>query len=276
MDIKVVVVDMDGTFLRQKPILDAEGELIGMDQDYDREVFEEVFSKLKAKGGRFVVASGNQYYQLKSFFPNLDDQITYISENGALVMENQEELFSVKMKDEVVKEIVDVLEEYPEILTEVCGKKAAYVKTGNKRFRDFMKLFYYSLEEVEAFSEIKEDEILKFALMVPETKIKKYYQMLRESVGHIIDVVDSGHGCIDLIVPGFNKATAVEFLCKRWGFTNDQVMAFGDGGNDIEMIAYAKYGIAMANAREEVKAVAYDVCESNNEQGVLKTLQRVL
>lgn len=276
MDIKLVVVDMDGTFLRQEPIVNEDGELIGVNQDYDRELFDEVFTKLKANDGKFVVASGNQYYQLKSFFPNLDDQITYVSENGALIMDNHEELFSVKIADDIVKEIIDVVEEYPEILTEVCGKKAAYVKTGNDRFRDLMKLFYHSLEEVDDFSEIKDDEILKFALLVPEGEIKEYYQILSERIGHLIELIDSGHGCIDLIVPGFNKGTAVDFLCNRWGFTRDNVIAFGDGGNDIEMLEYAKYGIAMENASDRVKAVANDVCESNNEQGVLKTLKRIL
>lgn len=155
------------------------------------------------------------------------------------------------------------------------GKKATYVKTGNDRFRDLMKLFYHSLEEVDDFSEIKDDEILKFSLLVPEEKIKEYYEILNEHIDHMIEVIDSGYGCIDLIVPGFNKGTAVDLLCNYWGFSRDHVIAFGDGRDDIEMLQYVKYAIAMENVSNQTKAIADKVYESNNEQGVLKTLKRI-
>ena len=67
--IKAVAVDMDGTFLNSQ-------------NDYDRTRFEALFSRMKEKGIRFIVASGNQYYQLRSFFSG-DRGITYVSENGA-------------------------------------------------------------------------------------------------------------------------------------------------------------------------------------------------
>lgn len=53
--IKAISVDMDGTFL------DSSGQ-------YDRERFDRLFDKMQARGIRFIVASGNQYYQLRSFF----------------------------------------------------------------------------------------------------------------------------------------------------------------------------------------------------------------
>ncbi|MFV0254636.1 MAG: hypothetical protein ACK5G7_00670 [Erysipelotrichaceae bacterium] len=68
--IKLVLVDMDEIFRKQEPIVSEDRELIGVNQYYDRELFSEVFSKLKANDIKFVVVSGNQCYQLKSFFLN--------------------------------------------------------------------------------------------------------------------------------------------------------------------------------------------------------------
>ena len=54
-------------------------------KQYDRDRFQAQFEQLKARNIEFVVASGNQYYQLISFFPELKDQISFVAENGALV-----------------------------------------------------------------------------------------------------------------------------------------------------------------------------------------------
>ncbi|MGZ7222855.1 HAD hydrolase family protein, partial [Streptococcus pyogenes] len=81
MTIKVLATDMDGTFLTSN-------------MDYDRERFERLFEIMQDQGIRFVVISGNQYYQIKSFFPDLQDMITIVGENGAYIVENGQYLKS--------------------------------------------------------------------------------------------------------------------------------------------------------------------------------------
>lgn len=73
MTVNVVVTDMDGTFLDDA-------------KQYDRVRFMAQYQELKKRNIEFVVASGNQYYQLISFFPELKDEISFVAENGALVM----------------------------------------------------------------------------------------------------------------------------------------------------------------------------------------------
>ncbi|EAA0446824.1 hypothetical protein AR994_13290 [Salmonella enterica subsp. enterica serovar Hadar] len=52
---------------------------------------------MKKRGIEFVVASGNQYYQLISLFPELKDEISFVAENGALVYEHDKQLFHGKL-----------------------------------------------------------------------------------------------------------------------------------------------------------------------------------
>ncbi|WP_163505180.1 HAD hydrolase family protein, partial [Escherichia coli] len=72
-----------------------------------------------------------------------------------------------------------------------------------------------------------------------------------------------------LIIPGVHKANGLRILQERWGIDNHEVVAFGDSGNDIEMLQHAGFGFAMANAKAEVKAVASHHAPHNNEEGVL-------
>ena len=70
MSIKLIAVDMDGTFLNDK-------------KTYNRERFRQQYQQMKAQQIRFVVASGNQYYQLASFFPEIVGEIAFVAENDA-------------------------------------------------------------------------------------------------------------------------------------------------------------------------------------------------
>lgn len=89
-------------------------------------------------------------------------------------------------------------------------------------------------------------------------------------------VVASGHGSIDLIYPGRHKASGLKHLVRPWNITPDQCLAFGDGGNDIEMLQYCAHSFAMANAPDNVKKAAKNICPSNEKDGVLVTIIQVL
>ncbi len=73
-----------------------------------------------------------------------------------------------------------------------------------------------------------------------------------------------------------SKATALRWLTTRWGISLDEVIAFGDDVNDVEMVAEAGLGVAMANAVAEVKAVARRMTSSNEEDGVAAVLEELL
>jgi Cof subfamily protein (haloacid dehalogenase superfamily) len=75
---------------------------------------------------------------------------------------------------------------------------------------------------------------------------------------------------------GVTKGAGLDFLAEHVGFTKEQTIAFGDGENDIELVEWAGYGIAVANAHERVRAVADWVCPPAAEEGVAQVLEAVL
>ena len=72
------------------------------------------------------------------------------------------------------------------------------------------------------------------------------------------------------------KGAGLDFLSAHMGFTAGQTIAFGDGENDVELLEWAGYGIAVENAHGRVKAVADWVCPSAQEQGVAQVLEALL
>ena len=261
MAVKLIAVDMDGTFLNDR-----------MEYNYDR--FYKLFLKMKEHGIRFVVASGNQYYQLKSFFGGLQEEISYVAENGAFVVDQGEDLFSIDIPKNHVRMILEELLAHKHLSVVLCGKESAYVhESVSDDFFTTMNKFYHRLKRVENFEDVN-DQILKFALLCSESETTQLLDTLRDRIGGIITPVSSGYGSIDLIVPGIHKAYGIQLLQKKWNIQDEETMAFGDSGNDIEMLKHVQYGIAMENASPEVKEIAKYTAPSNNDEGVLEIIEQ--
>ena len=81
---------------------------------------------------------------------------------------------------------------------------------------------------------------------------------------------------LEFASPDVTKAAGLDFLSERLGFTRERTVAFGDGENDIELVAWAAYGVAVANAHERVKEIAKLVCPSVDEEGVAQVLEAFL
>ena len=75
---------------------------------------------------------------------------------------------------------------------------------------------------------------------------------------------------------GVSKASALKKICLRGGFTMDEIMAFGDAQNDIQMIEQVGIGVAMGNAMEEVKKVSDYIADTNLNNGIGKTIDLLL
>ena len=81
---------------------------------------------------------------------------------------------------------------------------------------------------------------------------------------------------LEFAAPGVTKAAGLEFLAGRMGFTREQTIAFGDGENDVELVDWAGYGVAVENAHDRVKAVADWECPPAAEEGVAQVLEALL
>ena len=81
---------------------------------------------------------------------------------------------------------------------------------------------------------------------------------------------------LELASPDVTKAAGLDFLSAHLGFSREQTIAFGDGENDIQLVDWAGFGVAVENADERVKEVADLVCPSVDDEGVAQVLEAYL
>jgi Cof subfamily protein (haloacid dehalogenase superfamily) len=81
---------------------------------------------------------------------------------------------------------------------------------------------------------------------------------------------------LEFASPDVTKAAGLEFLSEHLGFARERTVAFGDGENDIELVDWAGYGVAVANAHDRVKEIADLICPRVEEEGVAQVLEAFL
>jgi Cof subfamily protein (haloacid dehalogenase superfamily) len=81
---------------------------------------------------------------------------------------------------------------------------------------------------------------------------------------------------LEFASPDVTKAAGLDFLSEHAGFSRERTVAFGDGENDVELIDWAGYGVAVANAHGRVKEVADFICPSVDDEGVAQVLEAFL
>jgi Cof subfamily protein (haloacid dehalogenase superfamily) len=81
---------------------------------------------------------------------------------------------------------------------------------------------------------------------------------------------------LEFASPNVTKAAGLQFVAERLGFSPEETVGFGDGENDVELLDWAGYGVAVANAHERVLAVAKFVCPPVEEEGVAQVIDGFL
>ncbi|MGW2859910.1 HAD family hydrolase [Streptomyces sp. NPDC001205] len=116
----------------------------------------------------------------------------------------------------------------------------------------------------------------KVYLQHPEYDDDALAAITRQVVGSLVDVVMAGAGVVELLPLGLSKATGLSLAARRLGCKAADTIAFGDMPNDIPMFGWAEHGVAMANAHDELKAVAHEITASNEDDGIAVVLEELL
>ncbi|PVZ85248.1 HAD family hydrolase [Serratia sp. S1B] len=267
MTVKIIAVDMDGTFLNE-------------DKKYNKARFLKQYQQLQQRGIHFVVASGNQLSTLKNYFPEIAPQLAFISENGAYVVDAEQEVSFAHFSPNLVDHMrVAIAEHYASALI-LCGKRGAYIdRAVPEQNLEKLNKYFKSLQQIPDLTQAQ-DQICKVTLDTRQYDFSTLCDDLRQFefiANGSVKMVSSGFGFIDLIVPNRHKAHGLQLLQQRWDISADQVLAIGDNYNDLEMVKQSGYGFAVANAVDELKQAANFVTEKNNQQEVvLDVIDQVL
>jgi Cof subfamily protein (haloacid dehalogenase superfamily) len=264
-DIRLIVTDMDGTLLDDaKRIPDGLWSLL---------------TELRRRDVLFCPASGRQYATLAKEFADAGQGMVFIAENGTYVVRDGVELSSDPLDPSVAARIVTTTRglraEGVDVGAVVCGKRSAYVERTDEAFLAEVRKYYTRLQPVPDATAVDDDEILKVALFDFGPVERTTAPALRPFTS-THQVVVSGEHWVDIMNVTADKGTAVRRLQHDLGITPAQTMVFGDYLNDLEMLDTAEWSFAMANAHPAIIDRARHIAPSNNDNGVLRTITRVL
>ncbi|MEU6513373.1 Cof-type HAD-IIB family hydrolase [Streptomyces sp. NPDC046978] len=264
VDIRLVVTDMDGT------LLDGTGRI--------PEDLWPLLAELRRRGVLFSPASGRQYATLARQFADAGDGMVFVAENGTYVVRDGVELGSDPLDAAVAARVIRTTRrlaaEGVDVGAVLCGKQSAYVERADEAFVAEAKRYYAVLRIVDDLTAV-EDEFLKVALYdfgpVERTTAPALAPF---AASH--QVVVSGEHWVDIMNATANKGAALRRLQRELGITPAQTLVFGDYLNDLEMLDAAEWSFAMANAHPDVLRRAHYVAPPNTENGVLRTITRLL
>lgn len=127
-------------------------------------------------------------------------------------------------------------------------------------------------KKVDSFKDNLKNPIHKVLLTGKPDYVGSIVDEFKEPFGDTLSIYRSAPYFIEIMAKGIDKAASLDRLAKSLGIKQEEVMAFGDGYNDLSMIEYAGMGVAMGNAVDEVKERANLVTLSNDEDGIAKVL----
>lgn len=268
MTIKLIATDMDGT------LLDPKGQV-------DLPRLEKILDQLEERGIRFVIATGNEIHRVKQLLGHLTERIVLIVANGARIFEGNQLLQAQTWDDDMVNRALEFFKDREcQDQFVVTSMNGGFVKEGTvfTQLENFMtpemiELFYQRMNFVEELESHLFGGVLKMSLVVGEERSDSVLEEINQLFNGHVQAVSSGYGCIDILQSGIHKAWGLQELLKRWDIKAEEIMAFGDSENDVEMLQLAGIAYAMENADDKAKAVATNFAPSNSQAGVYQVLE---
>ena len=259
MDIRFIAADMDGT------LLDSQKQLSPH--------FFPVLRQLLRLGISFAAASGRQYDSLLRTFAPVKDEILFISENGAMVMQRGQCVCFYELPADTVRGALLLARAAPGVMPVLCCEDGAYVEDNDPVFLRNVTPYYTLCTRVsDLLKTAGQKRVCKLAVFDTGDAETGIYPALHAQFAAQAEVCLSGAHWTDLMPKDVNKGRAVRDCQRQLGISPAQCMAFGDYLNDIEMLRACAESYAMGNAHAQVKAACRHTAPTNDEDGVVRVL----
>lgn len=272
--IKIITTDIDGT------LLTPEGKISERTKNVICKVLE------KYPDLHFVLASGRARpatQQIRKILnivnkPNTESLLS----NGCVIYDsNSNILYQDTIPTEFFIKAHKIVEPSPEYayMYSIGDDAITYNEYWAKTIKDRYEEQTVVTDKDKLIKKIETGEVKvnKFCILITDpkeaNKIKEKFNDLSKE--YKLECAYSANTFLDYMPPNTNKGTGLTHLIELLNIKKEEVIAFGDGGNDLELFQSAGWPIAMENANEELKSYAKLITKSNAEDGVADMLERI-
>lgn len=233
--------------------------------------------KAQEQGAIIILASGRPTYGIVPVAEclELEKRGGYIlSYNGGNIVNAKtgEKLFSQFLPDAVIPILYKYAKEKNHALLGYAGNEIITEMPDDQYVKEESRINKMNIRKVDNLLDALEPHPTKLLMTGDPTDMLKAEEKLLEILGEKMDIFRSAPFFLELVPKGIDKAQSLLRLLSKINLTPADLMAFGDGYNDLSMLKLAGVGVAMANAAPEVRADADYVTLSNEEDGVAEAL----
>ncbi len=265
MKYKMIVLDLDGTLTNRDKVITPRTKKSLMDA--------------QKMGVRIVLASGRPTYGIVPLAAELELEKYggyILSFNGGMITNcrTHEVVFKKELPKEANVRIVELAKkEQVDILT----YEGAQIITNNPE-NPYAKLEsrinHLKLKQVDNLAEYLDFTVPKFLMLDDGDYLALVEARVKAALGKNFSVYRSDPFFLEILPRGIDKAQSLAQLLNLLGMEREQMIACGDGYNDLSMIEFAGLGVAMENAVRPVRNAADYVTFSNNDDGVAHVVER--
>lgn len=265
MKYKMIALDLDGTLNNDQKKISARTR--------------EALIAVQKKGVKVVLASGRPITGLYRECEALELEKysgILLSYNGGKVIDatTKKVLYEKSLPRETAVRLLKHIEEYP--VTPIVDNGKEYVTTSKEEFmiEAESKLNNLGIMEVNNVAAAVNFNPVKVLMAAPKEVLDPAIDKITEPFQEELSFVKSSPIFLEATMKGINKASSLQAVCDRLEIKPEEVMAFGDEKNDMEMLRFAGLGVAMGNACEPLKKIADEITLSNNEDGIAHVLEK--
>lgn len=271
MNYKWCVCDMDGTLLNSKGLISSRNVA--------------ALKKLQRYGVEIIIASGRTDLMMKQYIKQLNVSGLIICCNGAVVknIDKNEIIYSKTLNKAIADYIIEfffknnlnfLLYTHDVVFSNKDNYRAKHFEEINESLPKNQRtpINYFDLDSLNI---IGNREIIKILLVENDSNVRDYVANYLENIDNI-SVVSSANGLLDIWASNISKGSAVKILAEMFEVNLEQVIAFGDNYNDIELLKTAGMPIAMGNAKEQLKTIAKYVTLTNDDDGIAYAVDKYI
>lgn len=264
---KILVLDIDGTLTDSKKRISR--------------VTKRALRKAQNKGVKIVLASGRPTPGIVPVAEELGfkEHGGYIlSFNGGKIINYSEDstVFESVLPGEIIPSLYnDSVENNVSIIS--YDKTSVLTETPDDEY--IIKeaaLNKMPITEVKSFVEAVQHPVTKCLMTGEPTHLAEVEQKIKVKYGESLSIYRSEPYFLEIMPKGIDKAQSLSRLLQHLGLTKEQMIACGDGFNDLSMIKYAGLGVAMSNAQKIVKRSADYITFTNDENGVAHVVDKYI
>ncbi len=275
---RMIAIDLDGT------LLSPQGEVT--------ERTREAVHRALAAGLLICFATGRNWTESRMVLETIQHYDTAVFAGGAMVIDTKNEvtLHRTMMDPQLAREVCRIIEDSGQAALVLQDRGTAGVdylihddaplNETTQRWLEVTSSTYHRIR-VPELSQYEHDHTVRIGMVAAAQEVNRVQARLEEALEgrifcHSIRLPTQEMEVLEVFDPSVNKWEGILHVARRHGIDPARIIAIGDDVNDLAMIQYAGLGVAMGNARDEVKALAKKIIGTNEQEGLAEFLDQLV